>query len=67
MLFVDLAPCPRTTNLKKNNHNEAAGSLNSLARGELNVNPSPAISSSSVNEYVDKLLQKTIDEVLVMD
>jgi hypothetical protein len=54
------------TNLKKNNHVEA-GSLNSLSRGELNANPSPALSQSSVNEYVDKMLQKTIDEVLVMD
>lgn len=60
-----LAPCPKTTNLKRNNHQDA-GSLGSLARGELNAHPSPAISTSSVNEYVEQMLQKTIDEVLVL-
>lgn len=55
------------TNLKKSNNPSEGGSLNSLVKGELDANPSPAMSQSSVSDYVDQMLQKTIDEVLVMD
>jgi hypothetical protein len=52
-------------NLKKNHQSE--GSLAGGLVHNNSVNPSPAISQSSVNEYVDKMLQKTFDKVLVME